>query len=93
MIDLVERLRNGNITAVSKGVRVVDRSVLTEAAAEIARLREHLDFAKAVLSTCAADFSTEPGTVQSCAVEINQEFQRRMEAASRALVALTSGEV
>lgn len=89
MTDLVERLRSGNVTIVSKSVHVVDRSILTEASVEIERLRERLAFAKAILEICAAGFSTEPGTVQSCAVEINQEFQRRMEAAGRALTALT----
>lgn len=39
MGNLVERLRNGNITAVSKGVHVIDRGILAEAADEIERLR------------------------------------------------------
>lgn len=45
---------------------------------EIGRLR-------AALAECAADFATNPGTVMSAQVEINREFQRRMEVAGAAL--------
>lgn len=54
-------------------------------AALIVRAVNNHDALVKALEQCGADFITRPGTVASCAQEVGNEFQRRLEIARAAL--------
>ncbi len=60
---------------------------ISEKNAELTRLRAQNAEMLAALKECGADWSSSPGTVMSAQIEINQEFQRRLNIAATAVLA------
>ena len=55
------------------------------AISDMQELRAENERLRAALSECAADFETQPGTAMTCQIDINNEFQRRLNLAVEAL--------